>query len=63
MIKNKIEKNRPWSDYPIGTKVFSINGGYWIRNENGWKWFIGDTFNSPGADAIGKCILLPVQNL
>ena len=41
-----------WSSYPIGTKAFSISGGYWIKTEHGWKWCTGDTFVTPGADAI-----------
>ena len=39
-------------DYPIGTKAFSIDGGYWTRVDGGWKWHLGDVFPSLGADAF-----------
>jgi len=40
----------PWDDYPIGTKARqSGEGGYWIKNERGWKWHNGATFPTPGA--------------
>lgn len=35
-------------DYPIGTKAHSINGGYWIKTDSGWRWCTGDTFPTPG---------------
>lgn len=57
----KLHKDRPWSEYPIGTKVHSVTGGYWIRVEHGWKWFSGDTFPTPGGDACGRCIELPTM--
>lgn len=43
-------KTLEWNEYPIGTKVYAFDGGYWIRVETGWKWFCGDTFPTPGAD-------------
>lgn len=48
--------DRPWSEYPIGTKAKSIEGGHWIKTDRGWKWFCGDTFPTPGADAIKVCL-------
>ena len=51
-----IEKDRPWSEYPVGTKAYAYNGGHWIRVANGWKWFCGDIFPTPGGSAIGKCV-------
>jgi hypothetical protein len=52
-------KDRKWLDYPLGTKAYACTGGYWRRVRRGWKWYCGDTFPSPGADAIGACIELP----
>jgi len=59
MKQKRERKNRPWRDYPIGTRVYAYNGGYWERVTNGWKWYCGDTFPQPGADAIGLCVELP----
>lgn len=53
------KRDRPWSEYPIGTRAYAFNGGHWQRVERGWKWCSGDTFPTPSADAIGKCVLLP----
>jgi hypothetical protein len=52
-------KDRPWQQYPIGTRAYAYNGGYWVRVAAGWKWCCGDTFPQPGADAIGLCVELP----
>lgn len=49
-----MEKDRDWSEYPIGTKAKANGGGYWIKNERGWQWCTGDTFPSPGGDASGE---------
>ena len=43
--------DRSWCKFPVGTKAFSISGGYWIKTEAGWKWHTGDTFPTPGWDA------------
>jgi hypothetical protein len=51
--------DRPWDEYPMGTKAHAFNGGYWIRVQRGWKWFSGDTFPTPGGDACGACIEFP----
>lgn len=48
----RFQKLKPWSEYPIGTKALSINGGYWIKINSGWKWHCGDTFPTPGACAF-----------
>jgi hypothetical protein len=55
----RLWKDRNWSEYPIGTKAHAYNGGHWTKMPNGWKWFCGDTFATPGGDAIGACIELP----
>lgn len=55
-------QDRPWSDYPLGTKAYAYNGGYWIRVSDGWKWNSGSTFPTPGGDACGRCVLLPEEN-
>ena len=52
-------RDRPWNEYPSGTKAHAIDGGYWLRVQNGWTWHTGDTFPTPGADAMGKCVELP----
>lgn len=54
-----VGKDKPWRDYPIGTKAHSILGGHWLRTERGWQWQNGSTFPTPGADAFGRCIELP----
>ena len=46
----KIEK--PWSEYPIGTKAHAVGGGHWAKIKAGWKWKGGATFPTPGADAV-----------
>lgn len=51
MILPEIDMN-DWNKYPIGTKAFAINGGYWIKTERGWKWCTGATFQTPGGDAF-----------
>lgn len=56
---SRVAVDRPWGQYPIGTKAHAYNGGYWIRVANGWKWHNGSTFPTPGADAIGNCVELP----
>ena len=58
-MDERLRKDRPWSEYPIGTRAYSVGGGYWIRVEKGWKWFVGGIYPTPGGDAIGRCIELP----
>jgi hypothetical protein len=55
----RLWKDRDWHNYPLGTRAHAYNGGHWVRVRNGWKWHCGDTFPTPGADAIGACIELP----
>jgi hypothetical protein len=31
ITKYQIKKDRPWNEYPIGTKAYAFNGGYWER--------------------------------
>jgi hypothetical protein len=49
--------DRPFAAYPIGTKAKAIGGGYWIKNERGWKWCTGSTFPCPGGDWTGEVSL------
>lgn len=58
-----LDKDRNWKDYPIGTKAFAFNGGYWTKTDHGWKWHCGSTFPTPGADAFGRCILIPENKI
>lgn len=62
-VQGLVRCDRPWGDYPVGTRAYAIHGGYWTRVENGWKWFAGDTFPRPGGEAVGRCILLPPNNV
>jgi hypothetical protein len=51
-------KDRPWPEYPLGTKVMALMGGHWLRVERGWKWMPnGGTFPNPGSDAFD--VVLP----
>jgi hypothetical protein len=50
--------DRPWHEYPLGTKALAIMGGHWLRVEQGWQWQPnGGTFPRPGADAFD--VILP----
>ncbi|MFZ3481848.1 hypothetical protein [Sphingomonas sp. 3-13AW] len=52
--------DRPWSEYPLGTKALALMGGHWLRVERGWKWQPnGGTFPAPGGDAFN--VVLPKQ--
>lgn len=51
-MRKKRQQNRPWSEYPNGTKAYAIGGGYWEKNDKGWTWIGGCTFPTPGGDAI-----------
>lgn len=52
--KTKID--RPWSEYPIGTKAFASSGGHWEKVKCGWKWSSGATFQIPGGDAFAVSV-------
>lgn len=55
--------DRPWSEYPLGTKAHSCIGGYWMRVKRGWQWNgKHGTFPTPGGEACGACIELPLPN-
>lgn len=57
-VLSKIKPIGPWSDCPIGTKAFAIEGGYWIKTERGWRWREhGGTFPTPGASV--SWVILP----
>lgn len=56
--------DRPWRDYPVGTKAHSCLGGYWVKiTQTGWQ-FNGRAhsgmFHNPGGEAQGACIELPM---
>lgn len=55
----KQDIDRPWVDYPVGTLAHSITGGHCIRRTDGWKWWDGATFPTPGADACQ--VTLPTE--
>lgn len=50
--QDRVRRDRPWHEYPIGTKAWSLGGGHWLRTDRGWKWHMGDTFPTPGGDAF-----------
>jgi hypothetical protein len=58
--------DRPWRDYPLGTKAHAYNGGWWTRVEHGWRYGSrGGVFPTPADSechpvALGRCIELPV---
>lgn len=54
------KQDMSWDEYSLGTKAYAVNGGYWIRIKQGWKWCTGATFPTPGGDAI--YIELPENN-
>lgn len=58
-MKTRMRKLKEWASYPIGTKAHACRGGHWTKTERGWQWEGGDTFPTPGADAIGFCVELP----
>jgi len=54
----KQKADRPWKDYPLGTKACALMGGYWLRVEHGWEWASsGCVFPTPGGDAFD--VILP----
>lgn len=59
-MDRRIKKDRRWCDYPVGTKVHAANGGHWERVKTGWRSLSGDIFPTPGGDAVGRCVELPV---
>jgi hypothetical protein len=55
MKENWQKIDKPFSEYPIGTKarISWERGGWWTKTEKGWKWCVGATFPVPGnADEI-----------
>ena len=50
--------DRPWEEYPVGTKAYCINGGFWEKTKLGWAFSNGATFPTPGASA--HSVLLPL---
>lgn len=62
----RLQQDRPWSEYPIGTLVHAYNGGAWLRVAGGWLFNghrpnPGGMFPSPGGDAVGACVELPAE--
>jgi len=44
-------QDKPWSEYPIGTRARDHSHCCWTRVANGWQADGGDTFPTPGASA------------
>lgn len=56
-----LARDRPWRDYPEGTKAHSYSGGVWLKLTGGqWQFTGGSKSKSPGPDAKRYCIELPV---
>ena len=56
------QKDMNWDDCPVGTKAYSVNGGYWTKiRRRGWKWCTGDTFPTPGGDAVSVSFPSPLK--
>ena len=53
---NKFRHAGRWDAYPIGTRAHAVSGGHWERVADGWKWFCGSTFPTPGGDALDVSI-------
>lgn len=51
-MSEAVKVDLSWSAYPVGTVAHSVDGGYWTRTADGWKANGGDTFPTPGADAV-----------
>lgn len=50
-IKPQQGKDRPWSDYPLGTKAYAVDGSYWTKHDQGWRWSgNGYVHPEPGCD-------------
>ena len=39
-----------WTQFPVGTKVYGINGGFYTKVMTGWQWLNGNIFPNPSAD-------------
>jgi len=55
--------DRPWDEYPAGTKAHDVMGGHWIKQESGrWKWAApgGGSFPRPGGSA--SSVTLPQED-
>lgn len=53
--------DKPWSEYPLGTKAHAFMGGHWERVANGWKWCTGSTFPTPGGDVTSVELPSPLN--
>lgn len=58
--------DRPWSEYPVGTRALALMGGYWTKEgPSRWRWMggsrcPGSAFPTPGGDAFDvRLPLLP----
>jgi hypothetical protein len=60
IFDNKQKIDRPWSEYPVGTRAVAATGGFWEKTARGWKWCCGATFPTPGGDAVS--VILPDPN-
>lgn len=60
-IGELVERTQSWDEYPVGTIAFAVSGGYWVKiKSGGWKWCVGSTFPTPGADASNR-VLIPTK--
>ena len=47
-------------EYPMGTKAYVFNGGYWIRGQRGWKWFSEDV--DAGSAAVREPLAAKIRD-
>ena len=62
MSENRQRIDRPWSEYPVGTKAHDVMGGHWEKQQSGsWKWACpgGGSFPTPGGTAVS--VTLPQE--
>ena len=50
--------DRPFENYPIGTKAQALGGDHWIKNNTGWRWCNSSrSYPYPGGDWTGMVSL------
>ena len=51
--------DRPWGEYPLGTRALALMGGHWLKTDRGWQWMPnGSTWPTPGGDAFD--VMVPI---
>jgi hypothetical protein len=60
----RIQRERPWEDYPEGTRLYAAGGEQWVRTAEGWAKYENGTLGQPWTHpanhiAVGDCLQLP----